>query len=180
MVQYIHTKIGMGYNQANKLRENYWQQYGSTLRGLIRNYSIDPTNFLEETHDLPNINALIYPMKNLKKTLSGLKGRKLIYTNGPKSYALSVLRACRLLKYFDAVHSIEDSFFNGKPSRSSMKHFLVKNKIKRAVFIDDEVKNLKTASYYGIKTVWLNKGCKKPYYITKKIRHLDDLLNIRI
>ena len=180
MAQYISQKIGLSSAQANIIREDYWNKYGSTLRGLIKNYHINPAQFLEETHHLPNINELICPMRNLRRTLRSLKGRKIIFTNGPKNYALTVLRLSRILIYFDEIHSIEDSLLNGKPSHSGMRQFLSKHKIKNAVFIDDERLNLRTANRYGLKTVWLNQGSKKPNYISQKIRHLDDLLTLKV
>ncbi len=37
---------------ADKMRAGYWKKYGTSLAGLMRNYKIDPDDFLNNVHDI--------------------------------------------------------------------------------------------------------------------------------
>ena len=39
--------------EADSLRSQYWQRYGTTLAGLMREHDIDPGPYLTEVHDIP-------------------------------------------------------------------------------------------------------------------------------
>ena len=180
MNAYIQNLLSINEQKADVIRLQYWLQYGSTLKGLMKNYKVDPNDFLEQTHNIKSYAGLVYPAENLTKTLASLPGKKILFTNAPKNYALEVIKQCDIEKYFSNLHFIECAKFNGKPSEESMKIFLAKYKVKKEHFIDDEKQNLKTAKKYGVKTIWINKGQKKPLYIDKKITHLREVLRLPI
>ena len=140
---------------------------------------VNPNNFLNKTQDIKNYSDLIFPAYNLVRILSNLDGRKILFTNAPKIYALNIINHCNIGRFFQDFHFIENSNFNGKPSKESMKKFLSKYRIEQAYFVDDEKENLKVAKYCGIKTIWINKSKKKPIYIDKKISSLKELQKLR-
>ncbi len=39
-------------DEADKMRAEYWKKYGTSLAGLMRNYKIDPGDFLNTVHDI--------------------------------------------------------------------------------------------------------------------------------
>ena len=179
MNRYIQNLLKINEYEANKIRQEYWMCYGSTLKGLIRNYDVNPNNFLNKTHDIKNYSDLIFPAYNLVRILSNLNGRKILFTNAPKIYALNIINHCNIGRFFQDFHFIENSNFNGKPSKESMQRFLSKYRIQQAYFVDDEKENLKVAKNFGIKTIWINKSKKKPIYIDKKISSLKELQKLR-
>ena len=85
MNRYIQNLLKINEYQADKIRQDYWMSYGSTLKGLIRNYDVNPNNFLNKTHDIKNYSDLIFPAYNLVRILSNLDGRKILFTNYGKS-----------------------------------------------------------------------------------------------
>tara|TARA_B100001059_G_scaffold44484_1_gene36812 strand:- start:1130 stop:1756 length:627 start_codon:yes stop_codon:yes gene_type:complete len=180
MNRYIQNLLKIDEYEADKIRQNYWMCYGSTLKGLIRNYDVNPNHFLNKTHDIKNYSDLIFPAYNLVRILSNLNGRKILFTNAPKIYALNIINLCNIGRFFQGFHFIENSNFNGKPSKESMKKFLSKYRIEQAYFVDDEKENLKVAKCCGIKTIWINKSKKKPIYIDKKITSLKELQKLRL
>ena len=177
MNQYISSALKMSIEEASKIRAQYWLEYGSTLQGLIKNYNIDPIDFLDKTHTINNFKDLIIPMPCLIETLELADGMKIIYTNAPKNYTNQVLKICGIKEYFDEVFTIEDSNFKSKPNIDSMSLFIKKYNINEAFFVDDVKENLKTAKKFGLATVWLTNESYKPIYIDKKISKLRDLFS---
>ncbi len=180
MNSYIQNLLNINEFEADKIRQDYWMNYGSTLKGLMKNYAVNPNHFLNKTHSINNFNDLIFPATNLIKILSSLNGRKILFTNAPKVYALTIVNHCKIGKYFEDFHFIENSNFNGKPSKETMRKFLAKYKIERAYFVDDERENLKVAKQLGIRTIWIHKSIKKPIYVDKKINSLKELQKLRL
>ena len=180
MNAYIQNLLNINELQASKIRQDYWIKYGSTLKGLMKNYDVNPHDFLNKTHNINNYRNLVFPAYNLIKILSNLSGRKILFTNAPKLYALKIVNHCNISQFFQDFHFIENSSFNGKPSKESMMRFLAKHKIKKAYFVDDEKENLKVAKQFGIQTIWINKSKKKPIYIDKKITSLKELKALKL
>ena len=177
MNQYISSTLKISIEEASKLRSQYWDEYGATLQGLIKNYNIDPIDFLDKTHTISNFKDLVIPMPSLNETLTLADGKKIIYTNAPKNYTYQVLKICEIEKYFDEVFTIEDSDFRPKPNKDSMKLFIKKYNIREAYFVDDVKENLKTAKQFGLATIWLTSNEDNPIYIDKKISKLRDLFS---
>ena len=177
MNQYISSTLKISIEEANKLRTQYWDEYGATLQGLIKNYNIDPVDFLDKTHTISNFTDLVIPMPNLKEILTLADGKRIIYTNAPKNYTDQVLKICEIEEYFDEVFTIEDSDFRPKPNKDSMKLFIKKYNIKEAYFVDDVKKNLRTAKQFGLSTIWLTRNEDNPKYIDKKISELRYLFS---
>jgi len=173
---YISKVLNISFSEADTMRQKYWNEYGATLEGLIKNHGINPTEFLENTHTIIDFEELIFPMKNIVEVLSSISERKILYTNAPKNYTNRVIKACQIEDYFDGIFTIEDSNFKAKPSKESMRIFINKFKIKKAYFVDDVKENLETANQFGISTIWLTNEVGYPSYIDKKISTLRELI----
>ena len=173
---YISEELNISFSEADTMRQKYWNEYGATLEGLIKNHGINPTEFLENTHTIIDFEELIFPMKNIVEVLSSISERKILYTNAPKNYTNRVIKACQIEDYFDGIFTIEDSNFKAKPSKESMRIFINKFKIKKAYFVDDVKENLETANQFGISTIWLTNEVGYPSYIDKKISTLRELI----
>ena len=91
MTQYIMDKLHLDETAAHQLRQHYWHVYGATLKGLMRHHGVDAYHFLNSTHafmDLPN---MVIQVKRLRNQLKSLPGRKCVFTNAPREYAIRVL-----------------------------------------------------------------------------------------
>ena len=115
-------------------------------------------------------------MTDVKKVLSSISEKKILYTNAPRNYTNKILKICQIEKFFDGIFSIEDSKFIAKPSIFSMELFLKKYKIKEGYFVDDVKENLKTAHEFGLSTIWLTNQKESPKFIDRKISQLKDLI----
>ena len=178
MNEYISSYLDISLEDASSLRESYWERYGATLKGLIKHHNINPIDFLSVTHNLQDFNKLVHPENNLKKTLSKIQGRKIIYTNAPKTYTNKILKISKIFELFDEIFTIEDSNFIPKPDQDMMDAFLKKYDISEGFFIDDVKENLIAAKNSGLTTIWITNEENQPSYIDKKIEKISDLLSL--
>ena len=155
MSKYISEKLNVDINQARKIQKNYFYQYDTTLRGLVKNHKIDAEEFLDFVHDI-DIDFLKKDI-DLANELEKIDGKKIIFTNGSKKHAINITRKLGVDQYFDDIFDIVESDFIPKPSVKPYKKLVKKHKIdpKLCVFVEDIARNLKPAYEMGMKTVWI-------------------------
>ena len=73
MLRYICRNLDLSRAQADVLRREYFEAYGTTMRGLQINHNIDPDEFLPFVHDIP-LADYIQPNPTLDAILDGLEG----------------------------------------------------------------------------------------------------------
>ena len=158
ITQYIMEVLSFTKEEANLVRSDMYKKYGLTLTGLMREYEIDPDEYLDFIHDVTHP-ELQYE-KQLKLSLNNLSGRKFIYTNASQDHAKKILSAMGIEAEFEKILDIKATNYVPKPDPKSydimLKSFgIVSNKVESSVFIEDTAKNLKPAKLLGIKTVWI-------------------------
>ena len=52
MSKFISEKLNVSIEEAKKIQKNYFQEYNTTLNGMIKNHKIDADEFLEFVHDV--------------------------------------------------------------------------------------------------------------------------------
>ena len=174
---YLRRNFGVDEAGANAMRQDFWRRYGTTLRGLMRHHGTDPRHFLAETHVFPELADMVVRENALKHALARLPGRKLVFSNAPRAYVEGVLRALRLGRFFDAVYTIEDTGYRGKPSLHGF-HVLLRNHDldpHRCAFIDDMLENLRAAHRLGMSTVWVSASRRRVPYVDLRVRSITEL-----
>lgn len=155
METYMQRNLKIPQAEIRATRMNYYQQYGTTLRGLQANYQIDPFAFLKYVHDIP-IKDFIQPDKELDTILSSLPQEKWIFTNSDRNHANRVLDALGIEHHISGILDIIKLEFDNKPSPDVYKKALemVGNPLPaNCLFADDSEKNLIPAKKHGWKTV---------------------------
>ena len=158
ITEYIMEVLSFTMEEANFVRSNMYKKYGLTLTGLMREYEIDPDEYLDFIHDVTHP-ELKYE-KQLQKSLNNLSGRKFIYTNASQSHAKKILSAMGLEAEFEKILDIKATQYVPKPDPKSydimLKSFgILSDQIENSIFIEDTAKNLKPAKLLGLKTVWM-------------------------
>jgi putative hydrolase of the HAD superfamily len=174
---YLRGHFGVDEAGANAMRQDFWRRYGTTLRGLMRHHGTDPRHFLAQTHVFPELADMVVRENALKHALARLPGRKLVFSNAPRAYVEGVLRALRLARFFDAVYTIEDTGYRGKPSLHGF-HVLLRNHDldpHRCAFIDDMLENLRAAHRLGMSTVWVSATRRRVPYVDLRVRSITEL-----
>lgn len=182
MTTYMQTHLGLDEAGAGALRQHYWQRYGATLTGLIRNHATDPRHFLKETHDFPALDRMVVREPGLRATLSRLPGRKIVFSNAPVHYATQVLNVLGIADLFDDLFSIEHTGFRPKPDSYGFLKLFRRNRVRAraCIMVEDTLANLKTAKKLGMSTVYVTRarGARPsctPAYVDYSIKNLLQL-----
>ena len=176
MSNYIMKLLEVDKVTADKMRAEYWEKYGTSLAGLMRNYKIDPNDFLNNVHDIDF--SVLSEDINLLDALNNLAGRKLIYTNGTVPYAKEVLKYIGLIDVFDEIYGIEDAAYVPKPFPEAFKIIFSKASIvhNRSAMFEDEVRNLEVPSKLGLKTILVSDVQSNKKYVEYTTKCLPDFL----
>ena len=185
MTGYLVRELWLSEEQAGELRARYWHRYGATLLGLMRHHGTDPHHFLRETHRFPDLGTMVVRQPALRNALRALPGRKLVFSNAPRSYADAVLDVMGVRALFEAVFSIERMRFRPKPARRTFLALLRSLGVApaRCVMVEDSSANLRMAKTLGMTTVWISPLTRAPAFVDLRLRsvvelprHLDKLL----
>lgn len=182
MTQYIMDNLEMDEAAAHSLRQHYWRVYGATLKGLMRHHSVDPYHFLNETHKLITLPEMVLQTKRLRHMLLNLHGRKVIFTNAPRGYALRVLDLLGIGDCFELVFSVENTKFHAKPSVRGFQMLLktFKTKPNNCIMLEDNLPALMTAKRLGMHTIWVTKKLQKPNFVDFRICSVLALTHLKL
>jgi putative hydrolase of the HAD superfamily len=174
---YLRRRFGLDEAGANAMRLGFWRSYGTTLAGLMRHHGDDPRRFLAETHRFPELAGMVEHENALRHALARLGGRKLILSNAPRHYVEQVLRAIGVRRWFDAVYSIEDAAFQGKPSPRGFHVLLRSHDLDphRCALVDDALENLRAAKRLGMSTVWVSPAKRRAAFVDLRVASVIDL-----
>jgi pyrimidine 5'-nucleotidase len=102
MNSYMRERMHFPEDQIATIREKYFLQYGTTMRGLQANHKIDTDDFLAYVHDLP-LKEYLTPNPTLRSVIASLPTRNLIFTNADINHAKRVLTTLELTDLFDTI-----------------------------------------------------------------------------
>lgn len=171
MNTYIARVLSAGGEPATQemvdaARRGYWQRYGATLLGMIRHHQVCAADFLQQTHDIGPLEALLRAERGLGRLLRRLPGRKILLTNAPNSYSTEIVRRLKLHNHFSHHVAIEHMHVHGqlrpKPSKLMLRRLLRKHGVAahRCILVEDTLANLRTARQLGVRTVWVTQYLK--------------------
>lgn len=173
MTRYIMDLLSLEEPAAHQLRQHYWRVYGATLKGLIRHHGVNPHHFLAETHAFLT-DDMVQTTRRLRQMLDQLPGRKCVFTNAPRAYALQVLQALGILDCFTLVFSVESSRFHAKPSLRGFRMLLRQLRCRAAdcTLFEDSLPALMTARRLGMRTVWISRRLHRPNFVQYRLPHV--------
>ena len=147
--------LNVNIEEARKIQKNYFQEYNTTINGMIKHHKIDADEFLEFVHDVDL--SFLNKDNDLEDEIKKLNGKKIIFTNGSRAHALNVTKRIGIDKLFDGIFDIRDCEFIPKPSKAPYKKLVENYKIEPqyCIFFEDIARNLKPAHELGMKTVWI-------------------------
>jgi putative hydrolase of the HAD superfamily len=151
--EYIQRVIGLDHKQADAMRIEYWQRYGTTLRGLMLHHAVDAEDFLHHAHDV-QAHELLSADDALARTLSHLPGRKIIHTNGTIEHAETILACLNIRDHFSTIYDIRFNDYTPKPCSHTLAMLLQQELAEpaRTMVIDDMSNNLHIAQQLGLQT----------------------------
>jgi putative hydrolase of the HAD superfamily len=158
MTAFVMRELGLDAAEASRLRDRYWRSHGTTLAGLIDIHGLTPEPFMEEVHDIDF--SVLTPAPLLAAAIDALPGRKIIYTNGSKSYARRVTDALALTRCFETFYGVEDASYRPKPARAAFEQVFALDGLTpgRAAMFEDDIRNLEAPHQMGVSTVLVGDG----------------------
>ncbi|MEJ1156842.1 pyrimidine 5'-nucleotidase [Prosthecomicrobium sp. N25] len=150
---YVRVLLDTDEEEAQRLQRGWYQQYGTTLRGLMIEHGISPDAFLEYVHDIDH--SVLAPDPALGDAIEALPGRKFIMTNGSRKHAEKTARALGIAHHFEDVFDIVAAGLLPKPHRDAYDIFLKLHGIepKRSAMFEDLSRNLAVPHGLGMRTV---------------------------
>ena len=174
---YVMRVTGATRAEADRLRRQYWQDYGTTLAGLMARHGVEPEGYMVEVHDI-DFSALA-PDPALRAGIAGLPGRRIVHTNASAPYAERVLEARGLRDLFDAVYGVEHAAYCPKPLRAAHEAVLAADGIAptQAAMFEDDARNLTVPHAMGMRTVHVAPAPAPAPHIHHHTDDLADFLN---
>ncbi|MBB5714226.1 pyrimidine 5'-nucleotidase [Sphingomonas aerophila] len=161
MTRFVADLLGVDDAEAFQVQKAYFLGHGTTLAGLMANHHVDPHEFLAYVHDIEM--DVLEEDAPLAAAIARLPGRKLVFTNGDKPYALKVLDRLGLGGSFEAVHDLHAMNLVPKPAASAYQELCEAWDIDPAqsLFVEDMARNLAPAKAIGMTTVWVDNGSEQ-------------------
>ncbi|KAJ3295042.1 hypothetical protein HK104_003047 [Borealophlyctis nickersoniae] len=153
------TKLGLPDEEAAKLHQRYYTQYGLAVRGLVKHHQIDPVAYDEEVDGGLPLEQLLKPDPELREILATLQGaKKWAFTNAGRAHATRVLRTLGIEDQFAGLTYCDYSEpnFTCKPEipyyERAMREAGISDHAK-CYLVDDSASNIDTAKKLGWTTV---------------------------
>lgn len=153
--QFIIEKVGVPPAEASALRERYFREYGTSLNGLRIHHAVDPHEYLAFVHDVP-LESFLEPDPHLRSALQRLALTPTIFTNANLQHARRVLSRPGVEDLVGQIIDIEALDWRNKPDPQAYRRALVlchEADTSATVVVDDQPRNLATASALGMKTI---------------------------
>lgn len=158
MGDYMSTRLSIPDQQIAELRRTYFETYGTTLRGLEKDFQVQAEDYLNYVHDV-KIEEFIKPDPILRSLLESLPQRKVIFTNANKSHSKRVLKALQVEEYFSTIIDVMEMTPFCKPYPEAYQMAMSKlgdTNPSHYLVVDDACRNVETAIKVGMKAILVN------------------------
>ncbi|MGC9357308.1 MAG: pyrimidine 5'-nucleotidase [Anaerolineae bacterium] len=158
--EWLARELALSPEEAYQLHKRYFCDYGTTMAGILRHHpELDIDDYLEYVHDV-DLNPYLAAEERLDAMLTRLPVTKIIFTNAIASWAERVLRALGVREHFDLIIDVRSVDYKGKPRSEAYEMTLDLLGVPGTdcILIDDQARNLKIASDYGMRTILVRPG----------------------
>ena len=125
---------------------------------------------------------MVIQVKRLRHMLQSLQGRKCVFTNAPREYAIRVLELMGIADCFELIFSVESTQFHAKPSVRGFSRLLHTLKVhpKDCIMLEDNLPALMTAKRLGMHTIWITKKLHKPSFVDYRLNSVLALTHLKL
>jgi putative hydrolase of the HAD superfamily len=159
ITRYMIERVGIPQDKVMELRDKYFLEYGTTLRGLQANHSIDMKDYLAFVHDVP-LEKYISPNPALPVIIEAIPARKYIFTNADANHANRVLNYLGLRNLFAGIIDVHVIAPYCKPMPEAFTlalKFAGNPQPKDCVLLDDQGRVTRAAKSVGMYTILVGK-----------------------
>jgi putative hydrolase of the HAD superfamily len=154
MLCYLRSRLNLSHDEADALRRNYFQTYGTTMRGLQINYQIDTEEYLAYVHNIP-LHEYLTTNARLDSILASIPETKVIFTNSSREHATRVLDLLGVRRHFERIIDVRDVGYKSKPQPAAYQLAcdLLGVLPEECVMVEDNTRNLGPAKALRMTTV---------------------------
>jgi putative hydrolase of the HAD superfamily len=176
---YMRDCIHIPEDQINPIREMYYEQFGTTLRGLERDYGVHAEDYLAYVHNV-QVQNFIKPDPALKNILDEIPQRKIIFTNADIQHTQRVTTALGVTDCFCQVVDVMQMAPYCKPFPQAFD--LVMKVVgdpdpSHYLLIDDSARNIETAIQYGMQSILVDER-ETQCIDCPKIKNIHELFSV--
>lgn len=152
---YVAQFLRISAEDAHRLQKEYYQRYGTTMRGMMTEHGVSADDYLRFVHDIDH--SPLTPNPALGAAIEKLPGRKLILTNGTVAHAQAILKRLEIHEHFEDVFDIIAAELEPKPAAQTYEKFFARHAITpgRAAMFEDLARNLEVPHRNGMVTVFV-------------------------
>ncbi len=114
ILRYLIERMGFSPEEAAHKRRHYFLKYGTSLRGLMIEETVDAEDYLAFVHDI-DVAVYIRPNPALDAMLRGIPLAKAVLTSATREHARRVLIALGVADHFPVIADIRATDFVCKP-----------------------------------------------------------------
>ena len=153
--RYLIENLHLPQDQANELRQRYYNQHGTALRGLVvERPDVDPEDYLHYVHDI-RLSDYIRPDPVLGAMLRSLPLNKVIFTNATVEHAQNVLNILGIADQFADIIDVRRVEYVSKPNVGAYERLLdiLQARGDECILIEDAARNLLPGRGLGMTTI---------------------------
>jgi len=152
---YVAQFLRISNDDAYRLQKEFYQRYGTTMRGMMTEHGVSADDYLRFVHDIDH--SPLSPNPALGAAIERLPGRKLILTNGTVAHAQAILERLEIHQHFEDVFDIIAAELEPKPAAQTYEKFFARHAIMpaRAAMFEDLARNLEVPHRHGMVTVFV-------------------------
>jgi len=178
ILRYMVERMGFTPEEAEAKRRYYYHQYGTSLRGLMAEETVDAEDYLRFVHDV-DITRYIDPNPDLDAMLQRIPLSKVVFTNATQEHARRVLDVLGIADHFASILDVRTMDYASKPDPHAYRRILdaIGARAEDCIIVEDTPRNLLPAKVMGMTTILVDhQDCDDVDYCVSDILKVGDLV----
>jgi putative hydrolase of the HAD superfamily len=153
--RYLIENLHLPQDQASELRQRYYSQHGTALRGLVvERPDVDPEDYLQFVHDV-RLADYLRPDPALAQMLRSIPLTKVIFTNATVEHAQNVLNILGIADQFADIVDVRRVGYISKPNAEAYVRLLniLQARGDECILVEDAARNLLPGKALGMTTI---------------------------
>ncbi|MBZ8133813.1 pyrimidine 5'-nucleotidase [Afifella sp. IM 167] len=149
---YVQKLLDVDADEAFRIQKGFYEEHGTSLRGLMLEHDVDPDSFLAYVHDIDR--SALKPAPQLADAIRRLPGRKFIFTNGSRAHAEKTAEQLGFTDHFEDIFDIVAAQLMPKPRPETYDRFMKRFHVEpeKAAMFEDLSRNLLVPKEIGMRT----------------------------
>jgi len=176
--RYLIERMGYSPEEAQVRKQHYYHTYGTSLRGLMAEETVDVEDYLSFVHDI-DVTRYIGPNPDLDAMLQSIPLAKAVFTNATQEHARRVLDLLGIADHFPFVIDIRAMDLVNKPDPHAYRRILelIGAQAGECIIVEDTPRNLLPAKALGMKTILVDhQDCSEVDYCVSDVLQVSGVV----